>query len=686
MKNKVDLEFYTRLQYPGLMKANPSRRAVAFTLSRADMKENTYPSSLWLYDGRDLRKLSPDPKLTSFIWEDDKNILFAGQRGEAAAKEAETKAPETVYYRLRIDGGEAEKAFTLPFAVERIEALGDRLYLVLASLEEGLEDSWLLKDEERQKRFKDENELSFRHLMHRIPFYTNGGGFCYKKSSALFIFDADSAALCRLSTKDLDVSGFSLSEDKKRCIVMAQHMAPRQQLTNGVWQIKLPDREALKGQTDLSSELRELYPDKDYNLMLVWEAEPRQGEASRLLALATDMARYGCNESPKLYELSHDGAELKQLSDEEIQIWDALNTDLCPSAAPGLDLIDGHLYFTHSEGTQTVLCRISPAAKLDRLYRAPGAIASIAVMADRILCCGLFNRQAPELYALVPGDQLFTAEKVSAFNEKVMSETEFATLVHVNGESGDDPITGYVLLPADYDETKRYPAILDIHGGPRTIYGEILFHEMEYWAANGYIVLFCNPHGSDGLGDAFADIRGRYGEIDYEDIMAFVDRVLARFPQIDPQRLGVTGGSYGGFMSNWIIGHTDRFAACATQRSIMNWTSFYGVSDIGYFFATDQNATDTFSQAGFSKLWEHSPMKYINAAKTPTLIIHSDEDYRCPLEQGLQLYTALVDRGVPTEMVLFKGENHELSRSGKPKARRERLDRITRWMDRYLKA
>ena len=136
-------------------------------------------------------------------------------------------------------------------------------------------------------------------------------------------------------------------------------------------------------------------------------------------------------------------------------------------------------------------------------------------------------------------------------------------------------------------------------------------------------------------------------------------------------------------MTNWIVGHTDRFCCAASQRSISNWLSYWGVSDIGSFFTLDQNAADPWESP--EKLWERSPLKYADKAVTPTLFIHSDEDYRCPLEQGLQMYSALVQRGVPARLCLFHGENHELSRSGKPKHRLRRLKEITDWFETYTK-
>lgn len=239
------------------------------------------------------------------------------------------------------------------------------------------------------------------------------------------------------------------------------------------------------------------------------------------------------------------------------------------------------------------------------------------------------------------------------------------------------------MKPVGYEEGKQYPAILDIHGGPRTVYGTVFYHEMQVWANQGYFVFFINPRGSDGRGNGFADINGKYGTIDYEDLMKFTDVVLERYPAIDQQRVGVTGGSYGGFMTNWIIGHTNRFKAAASQRSIANWISFAHTSDIGEFFTKDQQQADTWESV--EELWWHSPLKYANQVTTPTLFIHSNEDYRCPYSEGLQMYSALVEHGVEARLCMFKGENHELSRSGKPRHRVKRLEEITNWMQQHLK-
>lgn len=286
-----------------------------------------------------------------------------------------------------------------------------------------------------------------------------------------------------------------------------------------------------------------------------------------------------------------------------------------------------------------------------------------------------------ELYYLdIPKGEL---KQLSNFNQKLLEEVEIVKPEPISYKSKDDwTIHGWLMKPAQFEEGKKYPMIVNIHGGPHAFYGNTFFHEMQLIAAKGYAVLYVNPRGSHSYGQQFVDaVRGDYGNGDYEDIMNGVDYILKEFDWIDEERLGVTGGSYGGFMTNWIVGHTNRFKAAVTQRSISNWISFRGVSDIGYYF------TDWQIQADFSdieKLWKHSPLAYVDQIETPLLIIHSENDFRCPIEQAEQLYIALKYQKKPTKFVRFPQADHNLSRTGKPNLRIERLNHILAWFDEYL--
>jgi dipeptidyl aminopeptidase/acylaminoacyl peptidase len=310
-----------------------------------------------------------------------------------------------------------------------------------------------------------------------------------------------------------------------------------------------------------------------------------------------------------------------------------------------------------------------------------GALDHFCLLNDKIIEIAIRSNKLPEIYSFMDGKET----QLSNFNTPLLKSLEYMEPEPLTLKREDAPdIHGWVIKPAGFDSEKKYPAILDIHGGPKTVYGDVFFHEMQVWAAAGYAVFFCNPRGSDGRGNEFADIRGKYGTIDYEDIMDFTDLVLEKHPYINPERIGVTGGSYGGYMTNWIIGHTDRFAAAASQRSISNWISKFCTTDIGYFFVYDQGGEAT-PWDGHDRLWESSPLKYADKAKTPTLFIHSEEDYRCWYPEGLQMFTALKYHGVEARMCMFRGENHELSRGGKPKHRIRRLQEIQDWFDKYLK-
>ncbi|HLN14105.1 MAG TPA: S9 family peptidase [bacterium] len=243
-------------------------------------------------------------------------------------------------------------------------------------------------------------------------------------------------------------------------------------------------------------------------------------------------------------------------------------------------------------------------------------------------------------------------------------------------------VEGWVLRP-EAAKTGRVPAVLEIHGGPHAAYGNAFFHEMQLLAAQGYGVVYLNPRGSQGYGETFtAATRHDWGGKDYEDLMRGLDHALAAHPWIDPARLGVAGGSYGGFMTNWVIGHTDRFRAAVTMRSISNSASQWGTSDLAYMKGFWEYPGEPWEAPEFYR--ERSPITYAPRMKTPTLILHSENDYRCPMEQGEQLFMALKKQGVPTLFVRFPNESHDLSRNGQPKHRMERLRHILAWFRTYL--
>jgi dipeptidyl aminopeptidase/acylaminoacyl peptidase len=274
--------------------------------------------------------------------------------------------------------------------------------------------------------------------------------------------------------------------------------------------------------------------------------------------------------------------------------------------------------------------------------------------------------------------------RLTRINRRILAPLQLGETEEVWSKvPGGKPLHGWIVKPPGFSARKKYPAILEIHGGPALQYGNLFMHEFQYLAAQGYVVFFCNPRGSQGYGEKHSKaIWGDWGRADYEDVMAWADLVEKR-PYVDKARMGVTGGSYGGFMTNWIIGHTTRFKAAVTQRSIVNMISKYGSGDYNWLLEYRFGRMPPWES--IRRYWDQSPLKYFGNVKTPTLVIHSEEDHRCPIEQGEQVFVALKRLGVDTEMVRFPEEPHGLSRTGRTDRRIARLKHMLRWFDRYLK-
>ena len=243
-------------------------------------------------------------------------------------------------------------------------------------------------------------------------------------------------------------------------------------------------------------------------------------------------------------------------------------------------------------------------------------------------------------------------------------------------------IETWIMKPVGFTPGKKYPLILNIHGGPHTAYGYIFFHEMQWMAAKGYVVVYPNPRGSTTYGQDFGNIiQYKYPGDDYKDLMIAVDSLIRR-GYVDSTKLGVTGGSGGGLLPDWTVGHTHRFAAAVSQRDVADWLGFWYTADFTLFQPTWFRSTPFRDPQEFLA---RSPVRYADSVTTPLMFILGDEDYRAPPNQGGEaMFRALKYLRKTTVMVRFPGESHELSRSGKPVHRVERLQHIVRWFDKYL--
>jgi dipeptidyl aminopeptidase/acylaminoacyl peptidase len=286
----------------------------------------------------------------------------------------------------------------------------------------------------------------------------------------------------------------------------------------------------------------------------------------------------------------------------------------------------------------------------------------------------------PELYA---GERRLTG--IAAPTAGVIEPERFTAV----SEDGSE-VEAWVMRPAGFEAGRRYPTLLEIHGGPFTQYGNHFFDEFQVYAHAGYVVLYANPRGSSGYGEEWGRaIRGPveggpgWGTRDYEDLMAVVDEALERFDFVDPERLGVLGGSYGGYMTTWMVSHTDRFRAACSERSVNNFVLEGGSADIGWAFKAIIGAHWFEAPDAFRDV---SPSTYAENITTPLLILHSENDLRCPIGNAEDLFAILRLRRQDVELVRFPAEGHNLSRSGSPVHRVQRFEAILDWFERKLAA
>lgn len=333
---------------------------------------------------------------------------------------------------------------------------------------------------------------------------------------------------------------------------------------------------------------------------------------------------------------------------------------------------DGTVLVTETTRGTVQLLRVDRTGVVARLTHGPLEVDGVAVRGDVVVAALRDPGSMGDLAVVEPGG--------------LRRLTDFSALLRGAGVIGADELVvttrdgqqvhGWVLTP---DGAEPHPTLLVIHGGPYAQYTGSFFDEAQVYAAAGYGVVMCNPRGAAGYGQTFGRaIQGRMGTVDLTDVLDFLDGALAARPTLDGSRVGIMGGSYGGYLTAWTVAHDHRFAAAIVERGFLDPELFIGTSDIGTYFAQHYTGEDPVTRR------EQSPQAVVDRVRTPTLIIHSEDDLRCPLSQAQRYHLALVQAGVETEMVVFPGEDHELSRSGRPRHRVQRFDAILDWWSRHL--
>lgn len=640
---KIEIKDILSYVFPSNPHFSPDGNHIAFETAQAD--ENRYLHSVWVVkDGRAVRMTyAEDTQLVG--WEDDHTLIVKRTKKNHRAGAAD-------YWRLDINGAEACYAASLPVDLHGFHAVGEG-YAAIGGIDRKDPDAYLDDDETAAKKLKENEGEKDYEVLDELPYWFNGRNFTDGKRSAVF---------------------YLVGETLKRITAPAQNVSCMNVLGDVIyyaaedWSYVAKQRQNLYAYDIETGETKTVYGEGDMTFSSMFVRN------EKLYVFGTDHKAYGTNQTQDLYEVGRAGIAKVYVPD--LSLRNTIGSDCSMGGGKGT-VIDGDKWYTLvTDDDHTAIRCYDTAYDYETIFDGQGSITCFDVKDGKT---AFIHSDESSLFELYVREADGTVTRVTSLNDEALKDRYIAEPVRIDYTSHGFDLHGWVLKPMDYEEGKKYPAVLDIHGGPRVAYGANFFHEMQLWASQGYFVFFTNIRGSDGRGDEFADIRDQYGFIDYYNLMDFTDAVLAAYPAIDESKVCVTGGSYGGYMTNWIIGHTDRFCCAASQRSIANWISKCLISDIGYNYNIEQQGAETIFDT--EPLWRHSPLAYAKNAVTPTLFIHSDEDRRCPLPEGMQMMQALMVKGVEAKMVLFHGENHELSRSGKPVHRLRRLQEMTDWFN-----
>ena len=659
--NKITVDSFLKFKFVSNPGFSPDGKYVAFVVNHACKASNGYKGNIHLLETETgkVRQLTNGGDAKAYCWTDNGTLLFAAPRCPKV-KEALAKGENvTAIYEISPEGGEAVHAFTLPVRTGGLTNIGEGKYMLTSVYDNrypNLED----KNEAEKAQALESYTKPAYEVFEELPFWGNGQGVIDGKRTRLYIYDSVKDEIKAITGEWFQVDSATLAHGK--IVIKGGEWHGKRYVMSGIYVYDLK-----------SKRMKEiLKPDK-----------MRTGavglfDENTMIAAASDGKLYGSEQYMDFYTVDLKTKKFTKLADYEASIGaSSVGSDARIGGGRGFKVEGDKAYFITTVDDSAFLRVIDREGKIEDVYAEIGTVDNFDVKDGNVIFAGMYGNKLGELYC-AKGNQL------THFNDEFLATHSVVTPeYHTFTASDGFEIHGWAMKPVGYVAGKKYPAILHIHGGPRTVFGNVFHHEMQMWANAGYFVFFCNPRGSDGRGNEFGYISGKYGTVEYDNLMEFTDEMIKLYPDVDVDNFGVTGGSYGGFMTNWIIGHTNRFKAAASQRSISNWIAFEHTTDIGYFFTPNQMLATT--RTDYEKLWWHSPLKYADKATTPTLFIHSDEDFRCWMVEGLSMFTALKMHGVESRLCLFKGENHELSRGGKPRNRIRRMEEIVGWMDKHLK-
>jgi dipeptidyl aminopeptidase/acylaminoacyl peptidase len=641
-------EDYFAFKFISDPRISPDGKTIAYVLTTIDQKKNRRESSIWLIpaDG----SLAPRRLSSEFFsasaprWSPDgKTLAFLSAR---ASDPSAPEKPKSQIYLLSISGGGEAAALTkLKNGVQSFQwsPEGSRIVVVSSS---GVMDGVATAD----------RKSDVRHYTH-IRYKYNDTGWFDDKRRHLWVVNVPNGDAKQITEgQDWDDTDPQWSPDGTRIAFVSDRTGKAYDSSHNtdVWVIPA----AGGALTKISDHAFE-------------DESPRWSPDGKQILFAGQTAAH---QFPKLYLTDSAGGAASQLAVKDLDLipsdihWPTTGTMLFSAGVKG----ETHIF--RADLAARTFSAVTSGLRGIHAYDINESTGKLVYLADD------FEHPADLYISTLDGS---SERQLTHVNSELWSQLELQPVERLTYKSTDGwAVDGFFVKPLGWQAGKKYPMVLVIHGGPEGMFGVDWYHEFQVYAAKGWAVFFCNPRGSTGYGEKFE--RGEinnWGGMDYQDIMAGVDAALKKYPWVDSNDLGVTGGSYGGYMTNWIVSHTNRFKAAVTLRSISNFISDDGTRD-GAYGHEDYFKGILFDD--FDQYWDASPLKYVRNVRTPTLILHSDNDFRVPIEQGEQWFRALQHYGVPSEIVFFPRENHNLTRTGEPKHIVESLNWQLYWFERYL--
>ena len=663
LKKPITTHDLFNLKLPTSVSLSNNESKIAYTVEWMDEKENKYFQNLHLADLNSKTSTQfthGNQNDSSAVWSpDDSQIAFISSRDKKLG-----------IYLMPTAGGAERKLIEIDGSISNMQWTPDSKFLVF-----GLRynDSHFIKDEKKKKEAP-----VYRHIT-RLFYRLDGLGFIPQDTYQIYKLEIETGNLTQITKGKRDNHGPHLSPDGK-LITYFSNRTKNQDMhldEDDIFVISINGGKEKKVPTPAGPKMCVKFSPDGKTIAYMGHDNPNDDWGSTNVHIW----KVGLNGKPKAKDL--------------LSSFDRSTTD--DSIADMGDMGHGgdfhwskdgkRIYFVASDLGATNLFYVpSRGGKPTRIYKGKCHIKGFSVNGK--------TQKAALIYADInnPGEVQVCptqyggekkAVRIKQLNSFLQTKVKLGKTKDVMFKSFDGTkVQGWMVYPPNFNPNKKYPSILNIHGGPSAQYAHTFFHEMQYFAAQGFVVFYTNPRGGRGRGEMWSSaISGGWGDLDYKDCMAAADYMESQ-KFINKNKICVTGGSYGGYMTNWLIGHTNRFKSAVTQRSVVDLKSFYGSSDIGWALRKEFGGDPWTNKENYEKC---SPITYFKNVKTPVLIIHSEQDLRCHIEQGEQMFAMLKVMGKTVEMVRFPEEPHGLSRHGRPDRRIARLDWIVTWFKKYTK-